>query len=212
MESSSVLIAFDLDGTLNQTDKYALKAYHQTFLELGVGPFTDQQIISRFGASLEEDIHYFFNNPNQDIINQYVTILTKYWNRNLLENAQTYPHVSEVLSILKEMGYRLCICSNAPQEELHTTLQVLGINQYFDKVQGCIAHHTKADSLAHLIQIYQPIKTIMVGDRYYDYDAAKANHALFVGCQYGYGQSDELQKADYHIDNIKELLEIIKVI
>ena len=50
----------------------------------------------------------------------------------------------------------------------------------------------------------------MVGDRFYDQQAAIQNGVLFVGCAYGYGKNDELKEANYIINDIRELIEVVK--
>ena len=90
---------FDLDGTLNQTEIYALKAYHHTLTDMKIDSYTDEQIMARFGATFEEDVQYFFKTPTQNIKNQYKNTLAKYWNQYIKE-AKTYPFVKDVLSEL----------------------------------------------------------------------------------------------------------------
>ena len=41
----SKLVVFDVDGTLNQTERYAIAAYRKALEELGRGGFTDEESV-----------------------------------------------------------------------------------------------------------------------------------------------------------------------
>lgn len=209
MESYRRLVAFDLDGTLNRTELYAIDAYKETFKELNIGPFSDNEIKSRFGAPFEEDIKYFLGNDSTRLENLYKELLLKNWNKYLNINARTYDGVSDILDSLREKGYILAICSNAPIDEIDNTLEVLKIKDKFHYIQGLTIKNNKEDSLNVLINKAKADLVYMVGDRFYDYKAAKKNKSIFIGCLYGYGK-EELCKAEYLINDIKELDDILK--
>jgi phosphoglycolate phosphatase len=209
MESYRRLVAFDLDGTLNRTELYAIDAYKETFKELNIGPFSDNEIKSRFGAPFEEDIKYFLGNDSTRLENLYKELLLKNWNKYLNINARTYDGVPDILDSLRKKGYILAICSNAPIDEIDNTLEVLKIKDKFHYIQGLTIKNNKEDSLNILINKAKADLVYMVGDRFYDYKAAKKNKSIFIGCLYGYGK-EELCKAEYLINDIKELDDILR--
>jgi phosphoglycolate phosphatase len=209
MESYRRLVAFDLDGTLNRTELYAIDAYKETFKELNIGPFSDNEIKSRFGAPFEEDIKYFLGNDSTRLENLYKELLLKNWNKYLNINARTYDGVPDILDSLRKKGYILAICSNAPIDEIDNTLEVLKIKDKFHYIQGLTIKNNKEDSLNVLINKAKADLVYMVGDRFYDYKAAKKNKSIFIGCLYGYGK-EELCKAEYLINDIKELDDILR--
>lgn len=209
MESYRRLVAFDLDGTLNRTELYAIDAYKETFKELNIGPFSDNEIKSRFGAPFEEDIKYFLGNDSTRLENLYKELLLKNWNKYLNINARTYDGVPDILDSLRKKGYILAICSNAPIDEIDNTLEVLKIKDKFHYIQGLTSKNNKEDSLNALINKAKADLVYMVGDRFYDYKAAKKNKSIFIGCLYGYGK-EELCKAEYLINDIKELDDILR--
>ncbi|MBS4958680.1 HAD family hydrolase [Clostridium tertium] len=209
MESYRTLVAFDLDGTLNRTELYAINAYKKTFKELNIGPFSDSEIKSRFGAPFQEDIEYFLGDDNRKLENLYRELLLKNWNKYLKLNAKTYDGVVDVLESLRKKGYILAICSNATIDEINNTLDILKIKDKFDYIQGLTIKNNKEDSLRVLINKAKVDLVYMVGDRFYDYKAAQKNNAKFIGCLYGYGK-EELYKAEYLINNIRELDNILK--
>ena len=58
-----------------------------------------------------------------------------------------------------------------------------------------------------IIEKLQTLHFAIVGDRFHDFEAARANHGLAVGCTYGFGR-DEVKKADIQISNFEDLLSI----
>ena len=221
MESYRRLVAFDLDGTLNRTELYAIDAYKETFKELNIGPFSDNEIKSRFGAPFEEDIKYFLGNDSTRLENLYKELLLKNWNKYLnISGTPSYVFefifkylfhdgVPDILDSLRKKGYILAICSNAPIDEIDNTLEVLKIKDKFHYIQGLTIKNNKEDSLNILINKAKADLVYMVGDRFYDYKAAKKNKSIFIGCLYGYGK-EELCKAEYLINDIKELDDILR--
>lgn len=198
------LIIFDLDGTLNETASYALLAYHQTFLELGCDHFSDEQIISRFGAKVEEDVQFFLGTQEEAIIKQYVSTLAKYWYPSLNANGRVFEGAIPCLKQLIQEGYTLAICSNASHDEIIETLRILKILPYINYIQGLDEFLSKAESLGNLLKTVSCTDVCMVGDRFYDCDAAKQNHIPFIACRYGYGK-EEVQHVTYGIDALSEL-------
>jgi phosphoglycolate phosphatase len=63
---------------------------------------------------------------------------------------------------------------------------------------------TKSDILKRIKSTLKP-GIVIVGDRFHDMDAGKDNGILTIACDYGYGTISELENADFHINDINEL-------
>lgn len=85
-----------------------------------------------------------------------------------------------MLGELKRQGYVVAICSNAKEDELEDVL-------------GVLMDRTGADWCC------------MVGDRFYDREAAMANQAGFIGCRYGYGSQEEFGDGDLMAEDCREI-------
>ena len=192
-----MLVIFDIDGTLNMTETYGIAAYHKALEQMGADHFTDEQLRDRIGATFTEDVKYFFGERAEELID---------------EKAQLFPGVLQMLHSLKENGHQLAICSNATEEEIAVILKALHVEQEFDYVQGLTPKDSKADSLRVLLQRVQPEQAVMVGDRFYDMQAANGNHIPFIGCLYGYGAEHELDAARYCVTEPCEIPIVVKQI
>lgn len=50
----------------------------------------------------------------------------------------------------------------------------------------------------------------MVGDRHSDIEAGSLNKLITIGCQYGFGDENEIKDADIKVNRIQDILPIIK--
>lgn len=212
MESFKKLIVFDVDGTLNMTEEYAISAYKMILGKMGVQGFTDEMLRERIGAVFADDIRYFFGSRAEEKKEQFEELVREYWMKDINRRAKTFPHTAEVLQKLKEEGYHLAICSNAEEKEINLVLNALKIKDYFDYIQGIVLEQTKSHSLCNLLKRVQPEWAVMVGDRLYDRDAAKDNKIPFIACLYGYGKEEEFSEEDLSITDIRQLPFVLKKI
>ena len=51
---------------------------------------------------------------------------------------------------------------------------------------------------------------IVIGDRFHDIETAVLNGVKSIGCGYGYGSPDELEKADIIIGSVTEIPEAVR--
>lgn len=199
------LVAFDLDGTLNMTHVYAVLAYQRALEELGAGTFTEEEIKSRFGAPFREDCIFFFGTQKEELFIRFYDTIGKYWYPLMEELAVAYPGVPAMLEELKRDGCELAVCSNADIQELNRVLKKLEIWEYFDEIQGLTEKNDKVHSLNTLLERVKPDWCCMVGDRYYDQQAALKNGVDFIGCSYGYGSREELKGCLHLVQSCGEI-------
>lgn len=80
----SKLVVFDVDGTLNQTERYAIAAYRKALEELGRDGFTDEELKQRIGAPFSEDLKFFFGADQKAgklFLTKYQSIGLKVWRK-----------------------------------------------------------------------------------------------------------------------------------
>lgn len=204
------LIVFDLDGTLNQTENYAVPAMLAVLKDFGVDCFHEQDIMDTFGAKDEDTIEKFFGEDAYKYNEIYWDRVTEYINEKYIGRYKPYSGVKKMLKWLKREGYKLAVCSNADINYITNTLSLLKIESYFDDIQPLLPGKSKIDSLRCLLKRIEPDEAVMVGDRYFDLEAAKANQLPFVACLYGYGKLDEFEGADELISCPMDLVLYLK--
>lgn len=207
----SKLIIFDVDGTLNQTERYAVAAYRKALGEYKRDEYSDEELKNRIGAPFSEDLKFFFE-QDDDLSERFFQTVSEYWFEGMKKNAAPFPGTAKMLEQLKELGYKTAVCSNAFQEELECLLKTLNLKDKFDYIQALTQEGTKIHSLEMLLDKCRPVWAVMVGDRIYDLEAAKANSLPFIGCLYGYSAPGELDECKYSVSDVSEIPRIIEQI
>ena len=128
---------------------------------------------------------------------------------------EPYPHVSEVLFELKRRSIKLAIVSDAPRLKAWIRLVSMKINHLFDVVVTFDDTKEFKPSTVPFKLAFKKLKIkasecLMVGDRpERDIQGAKKLGMLTCFAKYG-NPTAKGSEADYEIDDIKELLEIVE--
>lgn len=128
---------------------------------------------------------------------------------------EPYPHVINVLFELKRRGIKLAIVSDAPRLKAWIRLVSMKINHLFDVVVAFedtkeFKPSAKPFEVAFKRLKLKPNECLMVGDRpERDIKGAKKLGMVTCFARYGNPKANPLG-ADYEINDIKELLEIVE--
>lgn len=209
-------LIFDYDGTIHDS----LAIYKPAFLKAydflvskGVRNnkmFEDSEISRYLGMSPKAMWEDFGKDLDEALKKEASNIITQEMAYQI-ENHQAslYPGALKVLKALKDKGYNLVFLSNCKTNYMKHHNQIFNLSHYFvDMISGEMFDFLPKDEiLKKMIHLYKNPLAV-VGDRIHDLKAAKENDLLMVGCLYGFGSEKELEGADYHINDINELLEI----
>lgn len=188
------LIVFDLDGTLNQTKLYAVKATQKALAEYGITDKSEEEIISYFGARPEDYAKHYFSDPQTQ--QAFLKSCAQYESQLIQTLGKPFDGISELLNKLKSEQYLLAICSNSSHRYITMVLDTLHLLEQIDYIQPLLPNLIKDDTLRLLLQQVCPDKAVMIGDRIYDKQAANHNQIPFIGCGYGYNRT-EILDADF---------------
>lgn len=67
----------------------------------------------------------------------------------------------------------------------------------------------KTDLVAEIVKKYEIQDGFVVGDRLSDISAARANGLISIGCRFDFAQEAELKEADYIVNHLSEVLDIV---
>lgn len=209
---SKKMAVFDLDGTLNRTDLYAVEAYRITLRQVGVKGFTDREILEQFGESPKDIEAFFLKNCGSAIHEEYRKKVEENQFRLMRQLGRAFDGTEEMLQKLHEKGVSIAICSNAVLSHIQAVLGSIHLDQYIDEIQPLREEQSKAEILEHLLERTKPLNACMVGDRIFDKQAARANRIPFIGCLYGF-KKEEVLDADYTARDPSEVYDrIVKLI
>ncbi len=197
-------VLFDLDGTLTDSSLGIFRCFRHAFLrwrETGgpivtlpgddvlrdiVGPPLRQSFARYGGAADVERLIGFYRE-------RYETV-------GAFEN-RVYDGAVAALDHLREAGARLFVATSKTEGDAQRILVHFGLAERFESINGARADGSRAgkreiigDTLtAHALA---PAQAVMIGDRSYDVEGARALDVRVIGALWGYGSREELKDAD----------------
>jgi phosphoglycolate phosphatase len=128
-----------------------------------------------------------------------------------------FPGVKETLEALRKRGHRMTIATSRLTDSLMLFMRHHGIDHYFEYAVGSdsVTHHKPhpEPALKTLAALnIAPSEAIMVGDMPVDIAMAHNAGIRAIGVDYGNATREELEaaEADWIVDSITKILEIIK--
>ena len=217
-------VIFDLDNTLIDfmtMKRISCEAAISSMIDAGLNANKDKAMKELFS------LYDKFGLEEKTIFQKFLKKLTKKVDYEILASGivayrrvrsgflEPYPHVSEVLFELKRKGIRLAIVSDAPRLKAWIRLVSMKINHLFDIVVTFEDTKEFKPSIKPFQVAFKKLglkshECLMVGDRpERDIKGAKKLGMLTCFAKYGNPKASG-SGADYEINDIKELLEIVE--
>lgn len=214
------LIIFDLDGTLIDSGIDIANAINYALEPYGIKSVTVQETISLVGEGITRLMEKLVeshklevrSNVNRDIL---IERFLEHYSAHLIDNTAVYPGVKETLKELN--SYKKAVISNKRESLSAKTLNDLGLLKYFDLVVGSDTTPEKKPSplpIQYVLSKFdiKPEEAVIVGDSNYDIEAGKSAGIKTVAVTYGYRPVDLLRSADFIIDRMNELENILRLL
>lgn len=208
MPSSLPALIFDLDGTLTDSMPGIVACLRKVLDDRNMG---DCGPLERFiGPPVEEWAEVLLPRGSEE---ERIALASDYracygregWNKN-----SVFPGVREMLADLHAQGFPLYVCTSKVQHFAVRILDLFDLSQFFTAIYGDkaeYADHSKPLLLARLLSDQKLTcgKTsddstglqlaYMIGDRKFDFEAARANHVPSIAAGWGYGSPEECAQA-----------------
>ena len=212
-------ILFDLDGTLSDPKQGICGSVQYALKSFGIEEPDIDRLEPFIGPPLRDSfMKYYGFTPEQaeEAVAKYrerFSVTGKYENT-------LYPGIAPLLHDLVRAGAKLAIASSKPTVYVEDILVHFGIRQYFDIVVGSELDGTRDrkeevvdEALRQLDEKYgaKPCEVVMVGDRCFDVEGAKAAGTRSVAVTYGYAQPGELEQAgaDIIVRDVEGLRQVL---
>ncbi|RIW28548.1 HAD family hydrolase [Bacillus salacetis] len=210
-------IIFDMDGTLFQTDKILELSLEDTFNYLrsqnkwdAVTPIDQYREI--MGVPLPVVWEALLPNHSLEVRKQ----VDSYFLKRLIGNIRSgkgalYPNAVEVLKFLKNNNFDIFIASNGLAEYLKAIVSQYGLDEWVTETFSIEQIETldKAGLVNRILEKYAVTNAAVVGDRLSDFNAARENGLISIGCSFDFARPDELARADIVIRDLMELKPIL---
>lgn len=201
-------ILFDLDGTLTQSEFGIMAAAVRALNHFGIET-PSREILKKFiGPPLYVSFHDFYGLSEEDS-QEAIRIYREYYVKEGVYQAPLYPGIAEMLKKLKGAGCTLMITTSKPETMAVTVAKNVGIYEFFDGIVGPALDETDPNKAILIRRAFKLLgldkedkvaeedlkDCLVIGDRFYDIEAACEVGIDSIGVLYGYGSEEELSDA-----------------
>ncbi len=210
-------ILFDLDGTLTDPALGITNSLMYALEKFGIHIESREELYQFIGPPLVDmmmEVYGFSKEKAQQGLAYYREYFR---DKGIFEN-RVYEGITEMLADLQSSGYKLVLATSKPEEFAKRILEHFDIAKYFHYIGGSDMGEKRSSKAAVIeyvmkaLDITEPEKCIMVGDREHDVIGAGKFGIETVGVLFGYGSHEELEKsgAAYIVENVEKLGNLLK--
>lgn len=210
-------ILFDLDGTITEPEKGIINGIIYALNKFGIEVAERSSLHKFIGPPLRISFPEFCG-FDEEKTEQAILYYREYYGVNGLVENDVMPGMEDALKRLSNMGARLFVATSKPEEYAKKILQNLNLDGYFEIIAGASfdgSRDTKEAVMEYLMKQanidFGDKKTVMVGDRHFDINGAKAFGLESIGVLFGYGSREEFEAAGatYIVDTAEDMVDII---
>jgi phosphoglycolate phosphatase len=169
--------------------------------ELGHELAADEDLNWMIGPPMEQTIATLLARWGDEREAEAVVIYRRHYAESGMFDATVYPGIAAALAEFAYAGWTLFVATAKRTRFARPILEHFGLAAYFRLIYGSEDGprlDTKPELLAHIVaeQRFAPARAVMIGDRHYDIEGARATGMRAIGVGWGYGGADELRLAD----------------
>ena len=198
------VVAFDLDGTLSESDRFLVPAYREALQRMGKVPPPDAIIRQIIGGTAADNKELIFPGCPWEEYEMHQKLVKELNGKYMALYGRAYPQIRESLLALRERGYHTALCSNGSERYARQVLEIFDLQEGIEEIFSGRPGWNKVDLLGYLLQTTGAEAAVMVGDRHFDLEAARGNGIPFIGCRYGLFPQ-EVATADRVVDCPEEI-------
>ncbi len=205
------LLIFDLDGTLYRTESSFVPTMRNVYGEYGLPYPSDRAILGFVGEPFPVFLDWLVEEGFPSERAALAKRIAEIELASIRERGELFPGVPETLAALRDGGYAIGLCTNGDMRYTEVVLSTTGVLHLFDELQTNETEgRTKAELVRDLLRRAPHERAFMIGDRYHDVQAGRANGCTVIGATYGYGPAEELEAADRLIDAFPDLPRVLE--
>lgn len=211
-----IAIVFDLDGTLVDSAPDIRAAANKMLEEQGRTPLDLPTIIRFIGNGLPKLVERVIDARELDMVDhsRLTGAVLTYYNAASSDLTVLYPGVNQALNQLKNIGCRMGVCTNKPEEPARAILNDFNLMQYFDVVIGGDTLGVKKPDPKPLSEAFRALGAtggLYVGDSEVDAETAVNAGQRFALFTEGYRKTPVAQVPhDDEFSNFSALVGIVE--
>ncbi len=193
------LILFDLDGTLIDSEVGITRSLMHALQALDVAPPSAEVMRSWIGPPLHASFLSVLGDDELRIELAIAHYRERFNDVGWSEHT-VYPGIADLIGRLAAQGDRLAVVTSKIEEQARRIVDHLPFGHHFEGVYGPAPggrHSAKAALVARALSAENGASdgAVMIGDRRFDIEGARANSIHSIGVLWGFGSADELREA-----------------
>lgn len=211
------LVIFDLDGTLVDSSIDICNAINYAIAPYGVDPVTVSETKTLVGEGISRLMDKVAAKSEKEKISgsELVEKFLWHYSGHLVDNSPVYPGVRETFHKLD--NYKKIVVSNKSEDLSIKTLEAIGLAGYLDMIVGSDTTPERKPSAVPIQYALsklgiKPEEAVIIGDSNFDIQAGKAAGIRTIAVTYGFRQREVLKDADFIVDSMPELMDILKTL
>lgn len=177
-----------------------MACFRHTLQQLGHDPDAAGDLTWAVGPPIAVSLQRLIAPFGDDRVDLALTFYRERYSAVAIYECTVYPGVADMLDGLRRAGHTLCIATSKRRDFAERVIDYLGLREYVRGVYGAIPGgglDRKQDLLEHILGVEHlaAASCVMLGDRFHDIEAAKANAIRSIGALWGYGGRQELEHA-----------------
>ena len=210
------MILLDLDGTLIDSEKGIVNSVIYALEKFGIEK-EREELLPFIGPPLVHSFREYTGLGEEEAVQAVSYYRENFGVKGVYEYC-LFDGVTDLLKRLKQAGKTVVMATSKPEVYAKMIAEDAGITCWFDAICGSDMEGrrlTKEAVIEYALDLFHrkagDPSVIMVGDRHYDIDGAKANGLASAGVLYGFGSREELEDAgaDQIFDTAEELGEYL---
>jgi len=194
-----VIVIFDLDGTVWDSEPGIVATLAHTFEAMGVDVPSPEVLASNVGPPLRVMLSEL-GIADDSLDEAFATYRRRYTSHGVYE-ATLYPGVVDLLDALAADGHRLATATSKGIDPTLTMLEHFGLLDRFEYIGAASMDGTVSTKDAVLAMTLEALgapdaaECVLIGDRHYDVAGSAVHGIDCIGAEWGYGDADELHSA-----------------
>ena len=209
-------ILFDFDGTISDSKDGVIDAATYVLSLFGINVDDRENLSYMVGPPLYDSFRDF-DCIGEEKADYAVSKYREYYHANCSHKNYLFEGVEAMLKKLKAEGKTLAVATSKFQATAEALLVSFGIREYIDFVSGHNEAEGRTDKAAVVeyaleqLGVKDRAEAVMVGDRKYDINGAKAAGLDSIAVLYGYGDVPEFEAAGatYIAETTEDVIKLV---
>jgi len=212
------LIAFDLDGTLIDSQRDLAQSANQLIVELGGEPLAEEAIGSMVGEGAALLVKRALDGAGLEHPSSALNRFLEIYDTRLVNHTRLYDGILDALHLAQRQAY-LGVLTNKPTSPTKKLLDAFRIADLFESVIGGDGPYPRKPNPEGLLAMMSSTgatraRTLMIGDSGIDYETAQRAAVRCCIVSYGFGfrtfPRDRVRDGNSVVDDAAELSQVIE--